>query len=228
MILIQTLLSKKPSKNSLSICLLGLSFLLIFFVIDQQDFLGISKFLTVNQSQVLQKHEYWRLYTAPLIHANLHHLAANSIFFTGLAYMLYGYFGLWVFPVLTFLVSGVIHFLTLLALPPTVTLLGISGVVYFMASFWLVLYFFVDRRHSRMRRIMNAIALTFVLLVPETAKQEVSYLSHAIGYGIGTVTGIVFFTFRKTEIRSHEIWRLQEEHLLELSLEAPKEPHPNN
>ena len=218
--LIRTHLSEKPRKQSLEASLLGLAALMLVFVIDRQDLFGLSRLLSANAAQVFQHHEYWRLFTTTFIHADLGHLSSNAVFFTGLAFLLHGYYGGWAFPVASFLAGGVINLLTLLAYPPEVTLVGASGVVYFMASFWLTLYLFIDRRHSVSRRLMNATAFSLILLVPDAAKQEVSYLAHAIGFGLGIPVGGFFFLIQRSKFRGREVWKE-----VEPDLEAEAEPN---
>ena len=43
--------------------------------------------------------EYWRLLTTIAVHADLSHLAVNAGFVVFFGYLLYGYFGFWIYPV---------------------------------------------------------------------------------------------------------------------------------
>jgi rhomboid protease GluP len=202
----KTLLSRPPQKGSFRTALLGLSLLMLVFVLDQQSRLGLPESISATRQQVFGQQQYWRAFTTALLHADLGHLAANSLFFTGLAYLLNGYFGAWAFPVLSLVAGGLINLIVLSIYPEGVTLVGISGVVYFMASFWLTLYCFIQRGVSPGRRLVNAVALSLMLLFPALFEPRVSYLSHAVGFALGIPFGALFFGLRKRGIRAQETW----------------------
>jgi rhomboid protease GluP len=206
----RTLLSMKPRESSALTSLLSLFILSVIFVFYQENFFEFSKYLSANSSQVFGHHEFWRAFTSPLLHADLEHLTSNALFFAGLAYLLNGYFGFWIFPVLSFLVGGLINFVVLQVYPPEVTVVGASGIVYFMAAFWLTLYFGIERGVSKIRRFMNTAAFVTVLLIPEAFQERVSYLSHAVGFGFGVILGVLFFFMSRKKIRSFEVWELPE------------------
>jgi rhomboid protease GluP len=203
----KTLLSRRPAQGSFLTSLYALSLLMVVFTMGQHDLFNISKHLSASHSRVFGHQEYWRAFTTVLLHADLGHLAANSLFFTGFAYLLSGYFGFWAFPVLSLLAGGLTNLIVLQAYPPETTLVGISGVVYFMASFWLTMYFFIQRGHSPIRRLTNASALALVLLFPQLFEARVSYAAHAVGFLLGIPAGTFFFFAHKRSIRGHEVWR---------------------
>jgi len=212
----KTLLSSRPSKGAFTNALYGLCVLLLIYTMDQQSLFNVPASLTATAAQVFGRHEYWRVFTTALVHADLGHLIANSVFFTGLAFLLNGYFGAWAFPFLSFLAGGLINLIVLKAYPEETTVVGASGIVYFMAAFWLTLYFFIQRGISPVRRAVNAVAFALVLLFPELIEERVSYLSHAVGFALGVPLGAVFFWIRKAAIRSHEVWRVPEPALEEI------------
>jgi rhomboid protease GluP len=212
----KTLLSERPRKGSLTAALYGLCALLAVFTLDQQSMLNMPEAFTATRAQVFGHHEYWRAFTTLLVHADLGHLLANSVFFTGLAFLLNGYFGAWAFPALSFLAGGLTNLIVLAAYPEGVTLVGASGVVYFMAAFWLTLYFFVQRGLTPWRRAINALSFALVLLFPELIEERVSYLSHAVGFALGLPFGAAFFRLKKSSIRSHEVWSEPEQSGLDL------------
>lgn len=206
----KSLLSRPPEKGSFRTALLGLSLLMLIFSLDQQTLLGLPGSFSATPEQVFGQREYWRAFTTMLLHADLKHLAANSLFFTGLAYLLNGYYGAWAFPVLSFIAGGLTNLIVLSAYPDGVTLVGISGVVYFMAAFWLTLYCLIQRSVSPGRRLVNAIALSLMLLFPTLFEPRVSYLAHAVGFALGIPFGAALFAVRKRAIRAQEVWRLPE------------------
>jgi rhomboid protease GluP len=204
--LTRTLLSTKPQKSAGWVSLLALFVLLVAFAVYQEDTFGLAPFLTADFSQLFTRHEYWRAFTTTLVHADLEHFSSNALFFGGLAYLLNGYFGFWVFPVLSFIAGGLINFIVLWIYASDTTIVGASGVVYFMAAFWLAHYLGIERRLSKIRRAMNAAAFTLVLFVPEVWRVHVSYLSHAVGFGLGALAGALVFIVNRHAIRGHEVW----------------------
>lgn len=197
--LTKTLLSKKTERKSFLVAMIGLAFLAVFFGADQRLF-------SASGENVFIKHEYWRLFTANLIHADHSHLAHNAFFFMGLSALLYNYFGLLVFPFLSFLAGGLINLLTLWFYPPEVTIVGVSGVIYFMAAFWLTLYLFIEKRQKILTRIVHAGAVSLIFFFPETYEAKVSYLCHGFGFMLGLITGIVYYLILKNSIRAKDEW----------------------
>ena len=151
------------------------------------------------------------------MHADLDHLFSNSVFFTCLAFLLNGYFVKWIFPALSFFAGVLINLLILPCSPADVAIVGASGMVYFMAALWLTLYFLIDRRHSATRRWMNVTALALILFVPEVLQERVSYLSHGVGFFLGSPAATLLFTLKMKSIRSHGVWQ-------DVTLENPALP----
>lgn len=195
----KTLLSKRPSFESFMVAFVGLAILLLFFTLN-------SRSLSASGDLVFGEKEYWRAFTTTLLHADLNHLAHNAFFFTGLAALLTNYFGFWVFPVMSFLVGGIINLATLYFYPPSVHLVGVSGVVYFMASFWLVLYLLVERRQTIFVRLLHAFAVSLIFLFPEAFQPEVSYLAHGLGFLFGIPSGLIYYYVNEKKIRSKDEW----------------------
>lgn len=208
----RTLLYQKPSDRAGLMSLFGLAVLCAVFALSQQDEFEFSRHLTANFNQVFTQHQFWRLFTSPLLHADIEHLGSNALFFTGLAYLLNGYFGFWVFPVLSLLSGALINLIVLPLYPADATVVGASGIVYFMASFWLTLYIALSRELSIPRRLINALALSVVLFVPESLQPHVSYLSHAAGFGLGVVAGSFYFALNRDTLQAHERWKESETH----------------
>ena len=191
------------------VSLLGLLLLSILFFVDRDNS------LSATYNQVFKHHEFWRAFTSPLLHADIEHLGSNALFFAGLAYLLNGYFGFWAFPVLSFLAGGMINLIVLPLYPPHDVVLGASGIVYFMAAFWLTLYCAIERGRSKARRFTNAAAFALVLLLPDVLRENVSYLSHAVGFGLGVLLGAFYFLIKRSTLRSYEVWRAIEPDELE-------------
>ncbi len=197
--LTKTLLSSKPGPQSV---LMGLScylLMVILFIWDNANF-------TASGHQVFELGEYWRAFTTPLMHGDFSHLGSNTIFFTAFSILLNHYFGFWVFPVMSFVIGGAINLIALKVYDPQITLVGVSGVIYFMAAFWMTMFVSIERKMSLYRRLMIATGVSLILFFPEVFQKNVSYLAHGLGFGFGILfAGLYFFIFKK-QIRSHEIW----------------------
>lgn len=188
---------------------------------------GLQSLLMATQEQVFQQHQYWRLWTALFVHADFGHIASNSLLFFPLAYYLYGYYGFWLFPFLGIFLGGLINVFVLLGLPPQTNLLGISGVVYWMAAVWSALYLMLERRDSWRRRVAKVALITVVLLVPETYRPEVSYVSHFWGYVVGIIVGLIWFRVHRRHFRAAEVYEeipAETETEIEVKIELDVDP----
>lgn len=145
--------------------------------------------LAATQRTVFEEGQIWRLMTTLWVHADISHLLANSGLFLIFGLFLRHYFGLWAFPGLTLLGGMLTGALALLTYGPDVRLIGASGMVYFMAGLWLLLFFRHADYLSWGHRLMRAIAFSLVVLVPTQFEPQVSYRTHAIGFALGLFFG---------------------------------------
>jgi rhomboid protease GluP len=196
----KTLLSKKLSGKSLLTGFISLSVLSLFFGADQT-------LLSASGHTVFEKHQYWRVFTASLLHADLTHFTSNAFFFAGLAVLLHNYFGWRVFPVLSFLAGGLINLLTISFYPPEIHLVGVSGVIYFMAAFWLTLYVLIEKRQKLLTRFIHAIAVSLIFFFPHVFQERVSYLAHALGYVTGVPIALIYYFGFQKKIEAKEEWK---------------------
>ncbi len=208
--LTHTLLSQRASPRSFFMSYVAIGMLALLFILNATFFPTLSEALSANGSQLFEKHQYWRAFTAQFVHADFSHLGSNSVFFGGLILLLYTYCGSIIFPGLSLVAGGFINAITLWFYPPQVSLVGISGVIYFMAGFWLVLYMGAERRLSFTRRLINAVAIGLIFLFPEAIEQRVSYLAHGVGFLLGVPSGLVYFLWNKHQIRKQEAWIYKE------------------
>lgn len=197
--LAKVLLSDKPSPQSVLLGVISLAVLVLIHGVNSEQLIASGKL-------VYEDHQYWRALTTSLVHADMNHLGHNLLFFTGLSILLNHYFGWFIYPFLSLLIGGVINLIALKIYPPDVHLVGISGVIYFMAGFWLILYIFIERRFTLTRRIINSTAIGLIFLFPEVFQTRVSYLAHGLGLGFGLILGLCYFYFQKEAIRAHEKW----------------------
>lgn len=204
--LLKTLLGRKPSEGASWVALASVWLCAVASVVYWKQLFGISHLLTASGQQVFGQNEWWRLFTTMLVHADTVHLAVNSIALAILAWLAYGFFGTWIYPVLTVILGALVNWLALRTYPPAVTLMGASGVVYILAGLWLSSYFFIERQHSIGHRLLRLTGFSLVMLLPATLTPGVSYRTHAIGAAVGVVFGIVHFLVRKPAIRAAEVY----------------------
>jgi rhomboid protease GluP len=155
--------------------------------------------------RVLIHHEYWRLWSALFAHGDLAHILGNLFLFIPFAFFLSSYFTLWLFPLVGFLLGGMINYLVIKTLPLETSLIGVSGVVYWMGALWMTLAFFIDRRETLLQRWLKVSGVSLVLFFPTTFLPEISYLSHFLGYILGVFTGIVVYILFKNRFKKAEI-----------------------
>lgn len=205
------------SSLSIGILVVGLS----YFYLNNN--IGFKQIMPASYESVFVNHEYWRLWTALFVHADLEHLLSNLLLFLPLAFILSGYFGLIIFPLVGLLMGALVNIITIHYMASTVSLIGISGLVYWMGAVWLTLYIFIDRRKSLRRRLAVSLFLTVLLFIPETYRPQVSYLSHLIGYILGVLSGLIIFGVQRKKFEAVEVieWIDEPEDLIDLATELP-------
>jgi len=208
---VRTLISKRPRENSFLVALIGTLLMFVVSLYAWQDDGSFMNALKGDSDAVLGEGQVYRLFTAILIHAHLKHLISNAIFFLFFSYLLYGYYGFWVYPILCFLMGGAVNYLTLLTYPEGISIIGASGVVYLMAGFWFAGYMYIERSRPVSRRILHVLGVSLLLLIPSAVNPEVSYSSHFIGFLLGITSGIVYLIRNRDEIRDKEVRVFDEE-----------------
>ncbi len=206
----ETLLSRKPREWSLEIAALFLSIVLGSSLLAWRNGAALLPVLAATSEGVLKKREYWRLLSAVAVHADVWHVLSNAILLTFFTYLLFGYFGFWVFPVLSLAMAGLTNYFALLTYTPEVSLVGASGLVYCMAGYWLSMYLLVERSVGPGKRILRVVCLALLVLLPSTFQANVSYRTHAIGLGLGVLSAFVYFQCKRESIRTAEVLELEE------------------
>jgi len=148
-------------------------------------------YLWLSGEAFFHRHEYWRVVTALLTHADLHHLVSNALIFLVFGWMLKSYFGMLAFPWLSFGTGIVANILTVSLYSPEMRLIGASGMAYGMVGLWLIFYIRHDTDHSIPLRIFRAIGFSLIMLIPTTFEAQVSYLAHGLGFLFGCVLGFL-------------------------------------
>lgn len=202
----RTLLAEPPRPNSLLVALTATSLLWLVSAYAWNRGPHIAEILAADATKIRDLGEAWRLITAVAVHADGSHLLANSLLFCFLAYLLYGYFGFWVFPVATTLLGGATNWIALWTyLPQPVRLVGASGAVYWMAGFWITMYILVERHYPLRRRLVRCIGVFLLVLLPTTVEPTVSYRTHWIGLALGVGFAIAYFLAFRDRIRQAEV-----------------------
>lgn len=218
----RTLLSHKPSPQSVLLGLSSYLVLLIIFLINHHPW-------RANGHTVYVEGEYWRAFTTTLMHADFIHLGHNTIFFVIFSILLNFYFGFWIFPILSLLIGGVINLIALKIYDPNVYLVGISGVIYFMAAFWMTMFIALERKLKISKRFIIAIGVSLILFWPDAIEERVSYLAHALGFALGIPSAWSYFYVNKSRLRSFEQWdqRIEyvDEELEEQALNFQQQEH---
>lgn len=219
-------------KTILSAPLLDVSFYLaivcqlLFIVVSLVDWnrgIPYKSLFSASFHDVFIQHEYYRLFTAVFAHASWDHVLGNAIFFVPFAALLTNYFGLIVFPLLTLVAGALINLCVVMIYPPEASVLGVSGVIYFMVAFWLVLYIGIERGLTLRQKIIRTLGLALVEFMPEKFDSNISYLSHGLGFTLGIIFGIGYFYFFRADFRSFEVWKLIEPELPEIESVDPEE-----
>jgi membrane associated rhomboid family serine protease len=168
------------------------------------DVFGVASLLPASRESVFFRGEYWRLATSMLVHADFQHFLSNGVGIGVLAFLLYGYYGIAVYPGWTLLFGAVVSGLSLRTYPAQTSLVGASGVVYLMAGFWLALYLMVERRSRLGRRLVRAVGFGAIVLVPTAFDPTVSYRTHFIGLVVGIALALAYFAKHKQRLRAAE------------------------
>ncbi len=203
-----TFLSQSPREESALIAIISAMAILFVSLTCWRDS-QLFSLLAAIPYQVKVEHEYWRLITAIGVHADLRHFLANAFFFTFFAYLLYGYFGFWIYPVSVAVLGGLTNYCSLLTYTGDIHLVGASGVVYLMVGFWLTFYVLVQRTRSLPKRLLQAVGIGLVVFVPTNLSPGVSYRTHAIGCALGMMAAIGYFQARRDKIRSLETYEVE-------------------
>ncbi|WP_413575831.1 rhomboid family intramembrane serine protease [Bdellovibrio sp. HCB290] len=160
------------------------------------------QWMAASGQNIFEKKQYWRLWTALVSHADIGHLLNNMTLFFVLGYLLVGYFGLWMFPAAALFFGGITNYFVLRGYPPEVTLLGASGVVYWMGGAWLTLYWLLDEKRSHVQRALRSVGVGLGVFMPTSAfDPQVSYSAHFVGFILGIGFALVYYAIRRKEFK---------------------------
>lgn len=201
-------LSKKKFSfgETFAVLYIAISIILSLTYWNNADYASL---LAANFKQAVGMSEYWRLFTSTFVHADLKHFLSNLLMLYILFYFNAAFFGGVFTLVHTFIAGTIINYLTLSFYPPEVTLVGASGVVFYLWGFWLVLYLFIQTQYHIMSRFLRVGAIFFILLVPSSLDPQTSYSAHYIGFVLGLFSGGFYFLFNRKTLMGHERWNYE-------------------
>lgn len=207
----RTLLSEKARDNSGPIALLSVMVISAISLLCWREYPDLFLTLAAVPERVNDHGEYWRLLTAMAVHSDWRHLVSNACFLALFAYLLYGYFGFWVYPFGAVVLGAFTNYLSLLTYSPEIRLVGASGLAYLMAGFWLTIYILTERSRPIRKRLLRSFGFGLIVLIPTTLQQNVSYRTHTIGFALGVIMALLYFQRRKQVIRAAEVVEWEED-----------------
>ena len=201
-ILKKTLLSQKLKAKSFIVALMIVVIISLITATAMNPFWPIYSLFVANPNLVFDHHQYYRLWTTLFVHGGLEHISSNMLLFIPFAVYLINYYGLIFFPIEGIFIGGIINFIVLKTMPTQVSLIGISGVVHWMGAAWITLFFLIDKRITPLPRFIKAFGVALILFVPNTFSENISYLSHLVGFILGIFSG--FFYYYRNQKRIHQ------------------------
>lgn len=225
------------NKNPHSLPSLSLLFLLLYAsaVLYFTNYFSSQEWMPATSEGVFQRHEYWRLFTALFAHSDMGHLLSNSLIFFPFSYFLMNYFSLWLFPISGLMLGALVNYLVLKTMPEHSSLIGISGVVYWLGATWITLFMLIDHREKWRRKAGHVLFLFLMIFIPDTIKPDISYLSHFLGFIFGVASGILYYQWNKKKIQKaevisfidepveHDEWRIEYESPEEIAKKIKRE-----
>jgi rhomboid protease GluP len=204
-VLTKNWMTKRDLPGALLITLALVTILLASSFIFLHDIYNSADWMPASKDAIFKHHEYWRLWSALFAHGDLPHIFGNLFLFIPFSYYLSGYFGFSFFPLAGFFLGGVTNFIVLTSMPGHVSLIGASGVVYWMGGAWMTLAYLIDRREKKGRRLLRSIGISMILFLPENYKSDISYSSHFIGFGLGMVSAIAMYSVHRKQYLQAEV-----------------------
>lgn len=201
---VETLLSRKPRKGAVAAVAGTLATLVAVSFLYWWGPRELAEALPASGEAVFERGETWRLFTAMGAHADAIHLLSNAFFLSWLIYFSFGAFGPSLFPWTAVPAAALSLAVTLEGYAPNIRIVGASGLLYLLAGAWLTLYVLVERRLPVSRRLLRAVGVFLVVLVPTSIEPEVSYRAHAIGFFFGICLALAYFLARRDAIRAAE------------------------
>lgn len=218
----ETWFSRKPSQISLIVALFWTLLLALGAITFWNDFFQLKTLMSASFNSVFTEGQYWRLWTTLFVHADEKHLLSNSFLFFILGLFTHTYFGFFSFPLWAILFGGITNSLVILSMKRGGELIGMSGVVFWLGGFWLVLYFLIDRRRTLAQRALRSLGVGLLLFMPSEAfDPSISYKAHFWGFFLGILCGTILFFIRRKKFRAAEVTETIIEDFNEVPVQSP-------
>ena len=162
--------------------------------------------LAGSYHEVFVEKQYWKAWTTTLIHADMDHILSNCSMLLFWGALSTGHYGPYFYPLISFLINGLITLFVISFHEAHTIVLGASGLVYFLGGHWITLYIFIDKKISLPKRIFKGIGVGLVLFSPSSMAQNVSYLSHYLGLLGGIIFGFGHYYSRNKSFQAKERW----------------------
>lgn len=202
-------LTRKPDPNSILVVLFSVLIVVLGSYLYWENLFNLATLMPANAHAVFTDHQFWRAWTALLVHADLTHLFSNLFLFIIFGYFLTGYFGTLFFPVVAFTFGGFTNLIVLSKMPSFINLIGLSGVVFWMGGAWLILYFLIESRKTAWQKALRTLGVGLVLFMPSEAfDPSTSYFAHFVGFLGGLLSGLTYFRLNRNLIRSAEVYQI--------------------
>tara|TARA_Y100000768_G_C23988101_1_gene690255 strand:+ start:3263 stop:3958 length:696 start_codon:yes stop_codon:yes gene_type:complete len=170
---------------------------------------GMTEALVANAKNVFQHEEVWRLFSTTFLHADIGHLLSNSLMLFILIYYNSSFFGGLFTLSSSFFFGAIINGITIYTYTEGTSLIGASGVLYYLWGFWLVNYFMIQKQFSIMARVLRIGSIFLVLLVPTSLDPQTSYRAHYIGLIVGMVWGGMNYLWNAHKYRKFEKYKVE-------------------
>jgi rhomboid protease GluP len=175
-------------------------------IVSWTNFAGAGSWMAASREEVFSRNEYWRAWTTLFVHGDGKHLLSNAFLFFILGTFLTGYFGIILVLSSAFLMGGLTNLIVLAAMPLETHLVGLSGVVFWMGGAWLILYFLIERRRRLVQRFLRAAGVALALFMPaEAFDPSISYKSHFVGFSLGIIAGVLYFSVARKALYHAEV-----------------------
>ena len=199
---LSTLLSRRPRKNAAIVAAFSVLVLTCGSAIYWSNYLGAHEWMPASREAVLERHEIWRLFTTLFAHADVGHLVANAGLYGILSYLLFGYFGVGIFPLLSWALAIPMTALALTGYRSDTEIIGASGLVHLMGGIWLSLYFCLARNKRLTQRILRSIGVMLGIFFPTSFEDKIAYGVHFTGLSIGIIAGLIYYFANKTQLHA--------------------------
>lgn len=204
--LVGTIMTGKPSLKAFMVATFTIVIMMLSTLFYWRAPEAWSDLLPAVNSQIFQHAQWWRVFTAIFIHADLEHFLSNMYMLWIFTFFVFGYFGFSLFPMLSLVSATLINAIAVKTYAPEIELLGASGLVYVLGGCWLTLYLMIQRQYTFVSRLVRVVGIAFIIFWPTTFVATTSYRTHGLGFIAGVIMGLIYFYRNKKAIQEREIY----------------------